>query len=445
MNKKFVTIALICLLFTFPAAAKLFDISEYTLGNGARLLVIENHKAPIVKHMVWYRVGSVDEKTGKGGAAHLLEHLMFRGTKKVSGSEFNRMMQINGADGNAFTSRDYTAYHQSLDVSRLELAMALEADRMRNLNFSDQDFAAERDIVYQERKQVVENQPLSGFFEAVQRGLWQTHPYARSVSGTEEEILSLTKADITDIYRRYYVPNNAVIVISGDIEPETAYRLAEKYYGKLPIGHALAEKHFPKVHLGTRVALKMKLPRVELPRIVRYYAVDSYNTDPDNIYAAAVLADYLGGSDTSELYKELVIKKKLALSVAVSYDYASRSYGTFSLMVVPAAGVSPEQLQATLDRVVNEAVASLTDEKLAKVKNKMLAGLVYLRDNPNDAAYIVGSLYTIGMSCQDIENYADNIRAVNSAEVKQAAKKIFGASAAVEGIVEPLGGEDKDE
>lgn len=155
--------------------------------------MVENHKAPIAKHMVWYRVGAVDEKPGKGGAAHLLEHLMFRGTEKVPGSEFNRLMQINGADSNAFTSLDYTAYHQSLDVSRLELAMALEADRMANLDFSDEAFAAERDIVYQERKQVVENQPLSAFAESLQRGLWQTHPYARPVTGTEEEILSLTR------------------------------------------------------------------------------------------------------------------------------------------------------------------------------------------------------------------------------------------------------------
>lgn len=445
MKKKFIAIGLVCLLSAFPASAKLFDISEYTLSNGARLLVVENHKAPIVKHMVWYRVGAVDEKPGKGGAAHLLEHLMFRGTEKVPGSEFNRLMQINGADSNAFTSLDYTAYHQSLDVSRLELAMALEADRMANLDFSDEAFAAERDIVYQERKQVVENQPLSAFAENMRRNLWQTHPYARPVTGTEEEILSLTGEDVMDVYRRYYVPNNAVIVISGDIEPQTAYRLAEKYYGKVPAGEEIGEKSFPAVNPTTRTRLEMKLPRVELPRIVRRYVADSYNTGPENIYAATVLATYLGEGDTSELYKELVVKRKVALAAAASYDYASRSYGTFSLSAVPAAGVSPGELQKTLDRVVNDAVSSLTDEKLEKVKNKMLAGLVYLRDNPNDAAYIVGSLYTVGMTREDIENYADNIRAVDVAAVKKAAEKILKRSAFAEGAVEPLNGEGNDE
>lgn len=445
LKQQFSAVCLISLLSAFPASAKLFDIGEYTLSNGAKLLVVENHKAPIAKHMVWYPVGAVDEKPGKGGAAHLLEHLMFRGTHKVPGAEFNRLMQVNGADSNAFTSQDYTAYHQTLDISRLELAMALEADRMVNLDFSDEAFAAERDIVFQERKQVVDNQPLSAFSENMQRSLWQTHPYARPVTGTEEEILSLTREDVMDIYRRYYAPSNAIIVISGDIEPETAYQLAEKYYGKLPAGDKAAAKSFPPVNPSVENYVRMKLPRVELPRVVRRYIVDSYNTDPGNIYAAAVLAVYLGEGDTSELYKELVIEEKEALGVSCSYDYASRSYGTFSLSAMPAPGVSVDKLRQALDRAVEKAVADINEEKIEKVKNKMLAGLVYLRDNPNDAAYIVGSLYTIGMTKEDIENYADNIRKVNAEAVKQAAAQIFEKSAMTEGVVEPLTGEKGNE
>lgn len=442
---KIIVSALVALLVSFPAAARLFDIEEYRLANGATLLVVENRKAPIVKHMVWYRVGAADELPGKGGAAHLLEHLMFRGTTKAADGEFNRLMQQNGADSNAFTSLDYTAYHQNLDISRLELAMALEADRMQNLDFSDEAFASERDIVFQERKQVVDNQPLSAFSEALRRGLWQTHPYAAPISGTEEEILSLTKDDIMDFYRRHYAPENAVIILSGDIDGQTAYRLAEKYYGRVPARPAAAKAVFPELDPHTRSSLSMRLPRVELPRVVRSYVVDSYNTDAGQIYPLSVLAVYLGEGDISALYRELVVKRRLALAVSASYDYASRSYGTFSLSAVPAPGISVEELKIALDEAVANALERLNDGELNRVKNRMLAGLVYLKDNPFDAAYIVGSLYAVGMSKDDIENYADNIRKVDVPAVKKAAEKLLTASAAAEGTAEPLPRGEKDE
>ena len=445
MNKKFAIVCAVGLLFSQIAQAKLFDISEYKLSNGATLLVVPNHKAPIAKHMVWYKVGAVDEALGKGGSAHLLEHLMFRGTKKVSGAEFNRLMQINGADSNAFTSLDYTAYHQNLDISRLELAMALEADRMQNLNFSEQDFVTERDIVYQERKQVVENKPLSLFSENMQKLLWQNHPYAKPVTGTEDEILSLTKDDIMELYQRYYAPANAVIVISGDIEPDTAFELAEKYYGKVSSRKTAEAKVFPSLSTNTKTKLQMALPRVEIPRIIRTYVVDSYNTDPNNIYALSILSTYLGEGETSELYKGLIHNRNLALSVSTSYDYASRSYGTFSIAAVPAKDVSVEKLKEKLDKVIKDAVSAINDEKIEQIKNKMLAGLIYLKDNPFDAANIVGSLYTVGMSKEDIENYADSIRQTTTEQVRQAAEKLLNNSSYVEGIAYPLNEEIDDE
>lgn len=437
MNKIFFVICLILFGSAFSAHARLFDISEYTLSNGIKLLVVPNHKAPIVKHMVWYNVGAVDEKPGKGGSAHLLEHLMFRGTKNIPGSEFNRILQQNGADSNAFTSQDFTAYHQNLDISRLELAMYMEADRMQNLKFSPTDFETERDIVFQERKQVVENQPLSAFSENMQRSLWQDHPYANPVSGTETEILNLTPDDVMDIYRRYYAPGNAVVVLAGDIEPETAYRLAEKYYGKVPPRDIGSRIVFPDMNPTLKSRLSMELPRVELPRIVRRYMADSYNTDAGRIYALAVLSRYLGEGDTSALYKELVIRRELALDVSSSYNYASRSYGSFNIAAVPQNGVSVEELQQALDEAVADAVDAIDDEKITKIKNKMLAGLIYLKDNPFDAAYIVGSLYSIGMSREDIENYADNIRKVSADDVREAAQQLLKNYAVAEGVAKP--------
>ena len=445
MKKSFAAFCLCCSLFVGQAEAKLFDISEYRLSNGATLLVVPNHKAPIAKHMVWYKIGAADEAAGKGGSAHLLEHLMFRGTKKVSGNEFNRLMQVNGIVSNAFTSLDYTAYHQSLDISRLELAMALEADRMQNLKFSEQDFVTERDIVYQERKQVVENKPMSLFFENTQKNLWQNHPYGKSVSGSEEEILSLSADDVKDIYNRYYAPSNAVIVISGDIDPETAFRLTEKYYGKVPSRQTAEKKKFPTINQSARTEMSISLPRVELPRIVRSYVTDSYAVNKENIYALSVLSTYLGEGETSELYKELVDGKNVALAVSTSYNYAARSYGSFSLAAVPVRNVSVSELKKNLDEAVKKAVADIDDKNIAKVKNKMLAGLVYLKDNPFDAANIVGMLYTIGMSKEDIENYADNIRAVTVEDVKNAAHKLFEKSAVTEAVVYPLSEENDHE
>ena len=207
-------------------------------------MVIPNHKAPIVKHMVWYKAGSADEPHGRGGTAHLLEHLMFRGTKKVKDGKFNDIVNRNGGESNAFTSLDYTAYHQFWDISRLELAMFLEADRMQNLRITPEAFAKERDIVYQERRQVVDNNPLSYFGESLRKLLWQNHPYGLSVGGTPEDIMAITQADVEDYYQRFYAPNNAILVLAGDIDVPTAKVLAEKYYGGVKARNIGEKFHF---------------------------------------------------------------------------------------------------------------------------------------------------------------------------------------------------------
>ena len=225
---------LVLLGFSESVQAKLFNAQEFMLPNGMQVAVIENHKAPLIKHMVWYRIGSVDEDFGKGGSAHLLEHLMFRGTSKVPDADFNHIMDNLGVVSNAFTNYDVTTYHQFADISKLEALMALEADRMQNLNFNDQAFAAEQKIVLQERKQVVENDPESAFDERLNLILWGNSPYSRPITGTEDEIMALSAADIYKFYYQYYAPNNAILVLSGDIDVKTAKKLAEKYYDISP-------------------------------------------------------------------------------------------------------------------------------------------------------------------------------------------------------------------
>lgn len=431
------------LVSVFSVQAKLFNGEEFFLDNGMQVIVIPNHKAPIVKHMVWYKAGSVDEAPGKGGSAHLLEHLMFRGTKKVPGNRFNEIMEENGAESNAFTSLDMTAYHQTVDVSRLELAMFLEADRMQNLKISDKDFELERDIVFQERKERVDNNPTAYFAEALRRTLWQEHPYGRPVSGTAEEIKALTKADVEDFYKRFYSPNNAILILAGDIDVGTAKKLAEKYYGPVKKRAKIERKKMPRLEESSRVVLEMSRPGIRGYRLGKSFAAPSYNFRPEDTFALSVLSAYMGDGDTSKLYKKLVLERGKALNVSTSYDDAARSYGTFMLSAIPASGVGVQELNQELDRAWVEAISEINDAEINKVKRKMLAGQVYLRDNPNDAAMIVGTGAVVGMSLAEIENQAEEIEKVTAADVLKAAKRLVGSSPVVTGILNPeRGGAD---
>ncbi len=424
-------------LLVSAAQARLFNGEEFYLPNGMQVIVVPNHKAPIVKHMVWYKSGSVDEAPGKGGSAHLLEHLMFRGTAKVPGDGLNKILEQNGAESNAFTSTDMTAYHQMTDISRLELAMALEADRMQNLKLRDKDFALERDIVYQERKERVDNNPAGYFNETLRRVLWQNHPYARPVTGTPEEIMSLTKEDMEAFYKSHYAPNNAVLVLSGDIDAATARQLAEKYYGPLKKRPLAPRPEMPRLEPSFKAFFTMEQPKVNSIRVGKIFAAPSYNIDPQDIYNLTVLSAYMGEGETSKLYKKLVLRDEKALDVSTAYDSGARGYGTFSISAVPAPGISGEELLEAIDDAWAEAIRELTPAEVDKIKTKMRAGLVYLRDNPEHAAYIAGSLAAIGMPLNEIEKQADEIDEVKASGVKKSAEKLWKHAPQASGILKP--------
>lgn len=423
-----------------PAEAKLFNAEEFYLKNGLRVIVIPNHKAPIIRQMLWYKVGGADELPGQGGTAHLLEHLMFRGTKQVSGDEYNRLSQVNGFEANAFTSRDFTVYHQSLDISRLELAMFLEADRMKNLVIDPKSFALERDIVFQERKQVVENNPSAPFGEAMQRLLWQDHPYGKPLTGSPEEIMNLKLSEVQDFYRRYYNPSNAILILSGDIDLPIAKKLVEKYYETKDVVTQDERVKFPELKGDFAAKLEMELPRISNLRISNSWIVPSQNFQKEQTYALIVLSKYLGEGETSKLYKDLVRNKKMALSVSTSYDDLGRSYGTFGISALPVDGVDENSLQKALDASLDQAIEQINLEEVTKTKEKMLAGLVYLQDNPNDAAMIVGQMSASGMSLEEIEAYADKINAVDYREVKKAAENWLRPQARISGYLKPAEG-----
>lgn len=448
MNKFYQILFAAALILPLNAGAKeLFKAEEFSLENGLRVVVIENHKAPLIKQMVWYNAGAVDEKYGKGGSAHLLEHLMFRGTKKVKDGEFNRIMHENGVDSNAFTSYDMTAYHEFADISRLEALMALEADRMQNLSFDETAFAAEQKIVFQERKQVVENNPAAPFGERLNLLLWGNSPYGHPVTGLADEIMALTADDVRDFYQNYYAPNNAVLVLAGDIDVPTARKLAEKYYGKIPAKEIIKQK-IATENVKFNERLKMKLPQITTPKLIYKYLLPDTEELKDKIYDYRVLAEYLGGGQTSVLYRELVENRKVAVGVSASYGFNASANSLFSLSAIPAPQTTMLALKIALREVRAEALQNLTAEKLEKVKKKMVADLVFANDNPEDAAYWLGYMLINGFSLTEAQSYADKINAVTTEGVLQAAKELFLHSPEVEGELYPLNtaaGEKQDD
>lgn len=436
MTKFFLVLATACCFIGISEAA-IFKAEEFTLDNGLRVVVVENHKAPLVKQMLWYQVGAVDEFRGRGGSAHLLEHLLFRGTKKVSGEEFNRIMEQNGAASNAFTGYDVTVYHQFADVSRLEVLMALEADRMQNLKISTDDFEAERKIVFQERKQVVENNPAAPFNERLRQTLWGTSPYGQPITGLPEEIMALKYQDTLDFYHKYYAPNNAILVLSGDIDVPTVKPLVEKYYGKLKKSQVEREIQTPITDKFSET-LQMQLPQIASPKITVSYLLPPHHQLSGSIYDYVVLAEFLGGGETSELYRDLVLKQKVALGASASYNYISRSNTTFGLSMVPSAtsDFKPEEGVQKLNEALINGMKNLNAERLAQIKRKLCADLVFTNDNPETAAYWIGYMLAMGFELDNVQNYEAGINAVTEESVNNAFAELMKASK-ITGILLP--------
>ena len=425
MNKLVKLIVLSALFVCNTAQAGLFDLQEFQLENGMQVFVVENHRAPIVKQLLLYKTGAMDEPLNKGGVAHLLEHLMFRGTKKVPDSSYNDIMAQNGAEDNAFTTRDLTGYHQLVDVSRLELAMALEADRMENLNFSKKAFEKERQIVFEEREQRVSNNPKARFSEDFNKIFWNNHPYGKPVTGTEAEIKNLTADDVYAFYQAFYTPKNAVLVLAGDIDLPTAKTLVQKYYGAVANrSNYQTVENVPAVTDGSsNFKLTQTKKEISTPQLVKQYLVPSLHEDPKTAYALMILASYLGEGDNSFLNRALVLTGKMA-GVGASYDALARAGNVFTINALLYDNADAEKAEALIDKTLVEAFQKFDAKALENEKTKMLAGLVYVRDNPEETALLVGSMAALGMSADEIENYEQNIRAVELTDVKSAMEKL---------------------
>jgi zinc protease len=400
-------------------------VSDFRLDNGMEVVVIEDHRAPVVTHMVWYRVGAADEPWGHSGIAHFFEHLMFKATGKIDDGAFSKIVAANGGSDNAFTSHDYTAYFQRIAADRLGLVMGMEADRMRNLALTDAVIATERDVILEERNQRTDNSPQGLFAEQMDAALYMNHPYGVPVIGWRHEIEQLNLTDANAFYARYYAPDNAILVVAGDVTPDEVRALAETHYGPIkPSGRpAEARPQEPPQRASRR--LEMRDARVRQPFIRRIYLVPTYDpSNPREAAALSVLSDILGDSITSRLAQALQLDQKVAIDSGSYYLASRRDQASFSVYGVPVPGQDLATVEAAIDAVLAELVANgPTGEELSRVKRLNRAALIFAQDDLSSQARLYGSAMAVGRTVAEVQGWPAVLEAVTAEDVRRAAEK----------------------
>lgn len=412
-------------------------VSSFKLDNGMDVVVIEDHRAPVVVHMVWYRIGAADEARGHSGIAHFLEHLMFQGTKEVAPGDLSKIVAAQGGSDNAFTTQDYTAYFQRVAADRLDLVMKLESDRMHNLNLTEQDVTTERQVILDERNERTDSDPGALLQEQMGAAQYLNHPYGTPVIGWRQEMEQLSRQDALDFYQANYAPNNAILIVAGDVKPEDVLALAKKYYGPIPP----SDKIHPRVRpaeppqLAER-RLVLADARVAQPYVVRSYLAPERNPgDQKQAAALTMLAELLGGNrTTSVLARALEFDQKVATYTSVSYDGVSMDPTTFVLAVVPAAGVSLGDVEKAMDGVLAKFLKDGVDPaEFARIKAQVKADQVYGRDNTQGQAHRYGMALASGLTVKDVQDWPDILQAVTPDEVMAAAKVVLDRRHAVTG------------
>ena len=423
------------LLLTTPALAD-EQVTTFTLENNMNVVVIEDNRAPVVTQMVWYRAGSADEKPGVSGIAHFLEHLMFKGTKTLEPGEFSAVVARNGGSDNAFTSYDYTAYFQRVAADRLELMMRMESDRMVNLQLDESDIETERNVVIEERNQRTENSPSALFREQKSAAQYLNHRYGVPVIGWQQEMRQLSLEDALGFYRIYYSPNNATLVVAGDVTPDQVRTLAEKYYGAIPANPDLPPRARPQEprQMAER-RLIFKDPRVAQPYVSRSYLAPERDSGAQETAAAlTLLADILGDGTTSVLAEKLQFDTQQAVQTAAYYGGQSLDDTTFTLVVVPSAGVSLQQAEDAMDQVLKDFLETgVNEDQLARIKMQIHAAQIYARDDVGSLANRYGSGLSQGLTVKDIQDWPDILQAVTSDQIMTAARDVFNRKNAVTG------------
>ncbi|WP_421701944.1 M16 family metallopeptidase [Aliiroseovarius sp.] len=430
-------------VLTTPALAR--EVTDFTLDNGMQVVVIEDHRAPVVVNMVWYRVGAADEAPGKSGIAHFFEHLMFKATDELESGELSRIVEANGGSDNAFTSQDYTAYFQRVAADRLGLMMSLEADRMRDLTLTEEEVATERDVIIEERFTRTDSDPNALFREQMAAAAYLNHPYGIPIIGWRHEMEQLSREDALAFYRTYYAPNNAIAVIAGDVDPDEVRALAEQHYGVLEPSLDLPERARPQEppQLAER-RLSYSDPRVGRPYLVRRYQAPERDPGDQEVAASLVyLAEILGGDGaTSVLGRALQFEDPKAVYTSASYRATSLDDTAFSLIAAPKDGVSLEEMEAEMDAVIAEFFETGIDsEQFARLKMQLRAAEIYEQDNVQSLADEYGRSLTSGLTLEDIAAWPDVLQSVTEEDVMEAARMVFDRRRAVTGFVMPENGE----
>jgi zinc protease len=413
--------------------------ASFTLSNGLQVVVIPDHRTPVVTEMIWYKVGSADETPGKSGLAHFLEHLMFKGTAKHPPGEFSQTVLRVGGNENAFTSVDYTGYYQRVPREQLATMMEFEADRMTGLVLKDENVLPERDVVLEEFNMRVANNPDARLNEQVMAALYLNHPYGRPVIGWHQEIEKLDREDALAFYRRFYAPNNAILVIAGDVEAADVRPLVERNFGPIPAQPAIPARRIRPQEPTPAAPRTVTLadPRVEQPNMRRYYLVPSATTAASGESAALdVLAQLMGSGSNSYLYRALVVDKPLAVSASAGYSSTSLDPSQFTISASPKPGVEFAEVEQAVDGVIAGIVQNpIRAEDLERVKTQLIAEAIYAQDNQATLARWYGGALTTGLSIEDIRSWPDRIRAVTAEQVRAVAQKWLDKKRSVTGFL----------
>jgi zinc protease len=419
----------------FPASAQ-DQVTSFTLDNGMEVVVIEDHRAPVVVHMVWYRAGSSDEPPGASGVAHYLEHLLFKGTDTLAPGEFSATVAKNGGSDNAFTSYDYTAYFQRIAADRLGLMMEMESDRMVNLRLSEEDIVTERDVIIEERNQRVENNPSALFREQKSALQYLNHPYGDPIIGWQHEMSQLGMEDALGFYETYYAPNNAILIVAGDVTPDEVRALAEQHYGKIPANPDLPERSRPQEprQMAER-RMVFEDARVAQPYVTRSYLAPERDSGAQEEAAAlTLLAEILGGGTTSLMAEKLQFDTQRAVSTGAYYWGTALDDTTFSLVVVPAPGVTLQEAEDAMDEVIETFLETGVDpEQLERIKMQVRASQIYARDDVGQLANRYGRALTQGLTVEDVQAWPEILEAVTAEDIVAAARDVFDRDKSVTG------------
>ncbi len=435
-------LAMAAFLPMFAQAAELKpQVSEFWLENGMQVVVIPDRRAPVVTHMVWYRAGSADEETGKSGIAHFLEHLLFKRTKNTPDGEFSRKIAEIGGEENAFTTVDYTAYYQKVTPQALPTMMSLEADRMVNLDLVEGDITTERQVILEERRQRIDNEPGGILSEAMNAALYRNHPYGRPIIGWQHEMEQLSLADAVEFYKRYYRPSNAILVVAGDVEPDAVLEMAKKTYGAITDNGRVDDvrKRPSEPQFVVPASVTYSDPRVAQASVRYNYVTAAYRTaEPGEAEALDLLAAILGGSQTSRIKAQLTVDEQVATSAGAFFQGGYYDTGEFNLYIAPAPGVQMEEAERRLMAIIEDVKQNgVTQEEVDRARNQLIISTVFEQDSQVTMARLFGVVLATGNGVDDVLEWPDRLRKVTPEQIKAVANRYLDARRSVTGYLLP--------